>query len=81
MYKALMKVLNTTGAATVLNVTPRRVRAMINNRQLPAQKIGRDYIIKESDLKLVEGRKPGRPSKARSAKTRERKSRHIANGL
>jgi hypothetical protein len=28
---------------------------------LPAQKVGRDYIIREEDLKLVEDRKPGRP--------------------
>jgi len=32
---------------------------------LPAEKMGRDYFIKESDLKLVENRKTGRPPKAK----------------
>jgi len=36
---------------------------LIWNKRLPVQKIGRDYVIEESDLKLVENRKPGRPSK------------------
>jgi hypothetical protein len=36
---------------------------MIWAQQLPAQKLGRDYFINEMDLKLVEGRKPGRSRK------------------
>lgn len=59
--------LSTNEVAEKLGVTSIRVRAMIRNEQLPAQKIGRDYVIKESDLKLVEDRKPGRPPKDNSA--------------
>ncbi|MGI8542158.1 MAG: helix-turn-helix domain-containing protein [Aridibacter sp.] len=55
--------LSTNQAAEILGVTPIRVRALIRDKRLPAQKIGRDYVIKESDLKLVKVRKPGRPPK------------------
>lgn len=41
-----------------------RVHQLINEGRLPAEKMGRDYLIKEDDLKLVEDRKPGRPRKA-----------------
>ena len=61
------RLLSTNEVAEKLGVTSIRVRAMIRNDQLPAQKIGRDYVIKESDLKLVEDRKPGRPPKDKSA--------------
>lgn len=56
--------LTTLQAAEKLGVTAGRVRQMIVDGQLPATKMGRDNFIKESDLKLVEGRKVGRPSKA-----------------
>jgi hypothetical protein len=38
---------------------------LISGGRLPAEKFGRDYMIKEEDLKLVEDRKPGRPPKAK----------------
>lgn len=41
----------------------KRVQAMIRDERLPAEKMGRDYFIKEEDLKLVGDRKPGRPPK------------------
>jgi len=37
---------------------------MIRDGRLPAEKLGRDYVIKEQDLKLVADRKPGRPAKS-----------------
>ena len=58
-----MNMLTTKEAGDKLGVTVQRVHALIKNGRLPAQKMGRDYFIKESDLKLVEDRKPGRPSK------------------
>lgn len=58
--------LTTTDAAEVLNVSLRRVRALIEAGKLPAIKYGRDYLIKESDLELVRERKPGRPSKPKA---------------
>jgi hypothetical protein len=33
---------------------------------LPAEKFGRDYMIKEEDLELVADRTPGRPPKSKA---------------
>ncbi len=63
-----MKLLTTKETAVKLGVSVRRVQAMITDGSLPATKLGRDYVIKESNLKLVENRKPGRPSKEQSKK-------------
>jgi excisionase family DNA binding protein len=59
-----MDFLTTKQAAEKLGITPRRVQALITDGKLPAQKFGRDYFIREKDLKLVENRKVGRPKKA-----------------
>lgn len=56
-----MKLLTTKETAVKLGVSVRRVQAMITDGSLPASKLGRDYIINESDLELVKDRKPGRP--------------------
>lgn len=53
--------LTTKEVAEKLGVTVGRVRQMIADGQLPAEKIGRDNFIKETDLKLVKDRKVGRP--------------------
>jgi excisionase family DNA binding protein len=58
-----MGFLTTKQAAKRLGITPRRVQALIEAGRLPAQKFGRDYMIQEADLKLVEERKVGRPKK------------------
>jgi excisionase family DNA binding protein len=58
-----MDFLTTKQVAEKLGITPRRVQALIEVGKLPAQKFGRDYMIKEVDLKLVEDRKVGRPKK------------------
>ena len=60
-----MDFLTTKQAAEKLGITPRRVQALIEAERLPAQKFGRDYMIREKDLKLVEERKVGRPKKAK----------------
>jgi excisionase family DNA binding protein len=57
-----MDFLTTKQVAERLGITPRRVQALVTAGRLPAQKIGRDYLIKEADLKLVEIRKVGRPA-------------------
>jgi excisionase family DNA binding protein len=59
-----MKILGTPEAAERLGITVARVQHLIWAGRLPAQKLGRDYVIKEDDLKLVKNRKTGRPSKA-----------------
>jgi excisionase family DNA binding protein len=60
-----MKLLNAKQAAEILGVHHSRVRVLIREGRLPAQKIGRDWIIMEPDLELVKDRKPGRPKKQR----------------
>lgn len=56
-----MRLLNTRQAGQVLKISPIRVRQLIRSKRLKAELVGRDYVIKESDLKDVEIRKPGRP--------------------
>jgi excisionase family DNA binding protein len=55
--------LTTSEVAERLNVSMRRVRALIEAGRLPSKQFGRDHLIKESDLKLVAERRPGRPVK------------------
>jgi excisionase family DNA binding protein len=68
-----MKLLTTKEAAERLGVGYVRVNQLIKEGRLPAEKMGRDYMIKESDLKLVQGRKPGRPPKKVSKKEGKKK--------
>jgi excisionase family DNA binding protein len=56
--------LTTKQVAERLNVSMRRVRALIEDGRLPSQQLGRDHFIREEDLKLVADRKPGRPRKS-----------------
>ena len=60
-----MNILTTKEVAGRLNVSVRRIHALIQANRLPAQKFGRDYMINENDLKLVMDRKVGRPPKAK----------------
>lgn len=57
------KLLTVDQAATELGVSARRVRALITDERLPAEKVGRDWLIKPGDLAKVKERKPGRPRK------------------
>jgi excisionase family DNA binding protein len=57
----MSQILTTKEAAERLNVTPARVRQMVLSGQLPAEKFGRDLVIRESDLASVEDRPIGRP--------------------
>ena len=58
-----MAVLTTQEAADRLGVGVARVHQLIQEKRLPAEKKGRDYLIEAADLKLVKNRKPGRPKK------------------
>jgi excisionase family DNA binding protein len=60
-----MEILNTTAAAEKLKISAIRVRQLIREGRLPAQKVGRDYIIQEKDLVLVAHRQTGRPVKGK----------------
>ncbi len=58
--------LTTREVAERLNISMRRVRALIESGQLPSKQYGRDHLINESDLEIVKDRKPGRPPKDKS---------------
>ena len=60
------RMLTTPEVAERLGISTRRVLALIHAGRLPSQQFGRDHLVKESDLKLVEDRKPGRPRKAQT---------------
>lgn len=57
--------LTTKQAAEKLNVVPSRIRRMILDGVIQAEKIGRDNFIAESEIQRLEKleRKPGRPPK------------------
>ncbi len=56
-----MKLLSTPDAAEALGVTVARIQQLIWDGRLPAQKVGRDYVIQENDLEKVRDRPTGRP--------------------
>lgn len=61
--------LTVADAASVLKVSPRQVRNIIADGLLPAKKIGRDFVVKRSDLASVPDRKPGpKPGRPRKGK-------------
>ncbi len=64
-----MKLLSTPQVAERLGITVARIQALIWAGRLPAQKVGRDYVIQEEDLKLVKDRKPGRPPLKKATKS------------
>jgi excisionase family DNA binding protein len=64
----MTRLLTTTEAAELLGVNASRIRQLVLQGRLPAQKMGRDLFIDEKDLKLVEDRKIGRPRKTEAAK-------------
>ena len=55
--------LTTQEAAAELGITDSRVRQLIIDGKLPAQKFGRSHMIKRSDLKNVVIGNRGRPPK------------------
>lgn len=56
-----MDLLTTAQAAAQLGITPNRLRVLIRKKRLPAVRFGRDWQIREADLRLVADRKAGRP--------------------
>lgn len=53
--------ITTAQAATILQVSRSRVLKLIEAGRLPAEKLGRDWLIRLDDLELVKVRRPGRP--------------------
>lgn len=57
-----MKLITTAEAAKNLNISRPRIYQLINEGKLVAEKYGRDFLIRESDLRNVKVYgKPGRP--------------------
>ena len=65
-------ILTTRQVAERLNISLRRVQALIKDGRLPSQQIGREHLIREADVKLVENRTPGRPKTAKTTKAGEK---------
>ncbi len=65
--------LTTTQTAERLSVSQTRVRQMIIEGIIKAEKVGRDNFISESEVKRLESleRKPGRPQKNNGIKAKE----------
>ena len=63
-----MTLIGTKEASERLSVSQQRVQALIKSGQLPAVKVGRDWLIEEVDLEKVSERKAGRPPKNKGAK-------------
>ncbi len=55
--------ISTKEAAEKLELSVRRIQALITSGRLPAQKIGNSYVVQEKDLALVRDRTTGRPPK------------------
>jgi len=58
--------LTTKEVAEKLGVSVGRVQQFIAEGRLPATKIGQTNLVKETDLKLVQDRKTGRPPKVKT---------------
>ena len=59
----MIKFLSCKEAGKILGIDDSRVRVLIRQGRIPAQMIGRTWVINPTDLKLVKDRKPGRPKK------------------
>jgi excisionase family DNA binding protein len=67
-----MNFITTKSAAEILGVTPVRVRQLIQQGQLAAEKRGRDHLLNKKEVQRFNrlGRRPGgRPPKTAKRKT------------
>ena len=67
------KGVTTTEAAERLGISTARVRRLVLDGRLPAQKFGRDLVIYEADIESFERLKGGRPPKAATTKQASKK--------
>jgi excisionase family DNA binding protein len=68
--------LTTQQVADRLGVSASRVRQFILEGRLPAIKLGRDNLVREEDLKLVQDRKAGRPSDRDDKSAKQGRGKH-----
>jgi excisionase family DNA binding protein len=69
----MSKGITTNEAAERLGVSAARVRRLVLDGRLPAEKFGRDLVINESDLKAFERLKGGRPPKVKPEQSNSKK--------
>ncbi len=68
MAEKKKKLLSVKDAAETLKLSEQRIKQLIYEERLKAEKVGNQWIIKESDLELVKDRKTGRPPKDKKTK-------------
>jgi excisionase family DNA binding protein len=68
MTEKKKKLLSVKDAAEALELSEQRIKQLIYEERLKAEKVGNQWIILESDLQLVENRQTGRPSKDKNNK-------------
>lgn len=73
IFESMKDFISTKVASEKLGLSIRRVQALITSGRLPAEKIGNSYVVREQNLKLVEDRPTGRPSKQAQSKNGEKK--------
>lgn len=59
----MTNLLSTEEAAAKLGVSRRQVQSLITSGQLPAQRVGRSYVVRSEDLEQFTRRPVGRPRK------------------
>jgi len=68
MTEKKKKLLSVKDAAEALELSEQRIKQLIYEERLKAEKVGNQWIILESDLQLVENRQTGRPPKEKDEK-------------
>ncbi len=68
MTEKKKKLLSVKDAAEALELSEQRIKQLIYEERLKAEKVGNQWIILESDLQLVENRQTGRPPKDKDEK-------------
>lgn len=63
MTEKKKKLLSVKDAAEVLQLSEQRIKQLIYEERLQAEKVGNQWIIFESDLEAVKERQTGRPPK------------------
>lgn len=63
MAKENRKLLSVKDAAEILELSEQRIKQLIYEGRLSAEKVGNQWIIFESDLDSVRDRQTGRPAK------------------
>lgn len=58
-----IKKMTTSEAAKLLGISGTRIRQLIEAGVIPAERVGKIYVLKDRDVKAAKGRKPGRPRK------------------